>query len=113
MATSKAAAATKKAKAMSKNGLITAIAEAVGEDVTRKQVKAILESLVEVGHRELKKSKVFTVPGFAKFQVKETPAKKAGEYMNPFSKKMEMRPAKPKSKTVRARPIKAIKEAMV
>lgn len=109
MATSKAAPK----KTLTKNGLITAIAEQIGEEVTRKQVKAILESLVDVAHKELKKTKVFTLPGFAKFQVKEKPAQKAGEYWNAFRKQMEHRDAKPKSKTVRARPIKAIKDAMI
>ena len=45
MATKKAAGGNAK-KAMSKNGLITAITETVGDDVSRKQVKAVLESLI-------------------------------------------------------------------
>ena len=75
MATKKAANPGAK-KAMSKNGLITAISETIGDDVTRKQVKAVLESLIEVGHKELKKSKIFTLPGFAKFRVVAKPATK-------------------------------------
>ncbi len=111
MATKKAANPGAK-KAMSKNGLITAITESVGDDVTRKQVKAVLESLIEVGHKELKKSKVFTLPGFAKFRVVAKPATKARPGINPFTKQPITIPAKPASKSVRARPIKAIKEAM-
>ncbi|MFO0550034.1 MAG: HU family DNA-binding protein [Polyangiaceae bacterium] len=112
MATKKAAAGGGAKKAMSKNGLITAIAEAIGEEITRKQVKQILESLVDVGHKELKKSKVFTLPGFAKFRVVNKPATKARPGFNPKTKEPITIPAKPASKSVRARPIKAIKEAM-
>jgi DNA-binding protein HU-beta len=112
MATKKAGNAGGGKKALSKNGLITAITETVGEDVTRKQVKAVLESLIEVGHKELKKSSIFTLPGFAKFRVVKKPATKARQGVNPFTKQPMTIAAKPASKSVRARPIKAIKEAM-
>lgn len=112
MATKKASAASGGKKAMSKNGLITAISETVGEEVSRKQVKAVLESLIEVGHKELKKSKIFTLPGFAKFRVVVKPATKARQGINPFTKQPITIAAKGPSKSVRARPIKAIKEAM-
>ncbi len=49
-------------KTMSKSGLIQAISEAVGEELSRKQVKTVIESLINVGHRELKKAGVFTLP---------------------------------------------------
>jgi DNA-binding protein HU-beta len=76
----------------------------------RKQVKAVLEALVDVGHKELKKSGIFTVPGFAKFRVVKKPATKARQGVNPFTKAPMTFPAKPASKSVRARPIKAIKD---
>ena len=112
MATKKAAAAGGAKKSMSKSGLIQAIAETVGEELTRKQVRSVLESLINVGHRELKKSGVFTLPGFAKFRVVKKPATKARQGINPFTKQPQMFAAKPASKSVRARPIKAIKDAM-
>lgn len=112
MATKKAAGNAGAKKALSKNGLITAITDSVGDEVSRKQVKAVLESLIEVGHKELKKSKIFTLPGFAKFRVVNKPATKARQGVNPFTKQPMTIAAKPASKSVRARPIKAIKEAM-
>ena len=113
MAAKKAAAAgAKKSKALSKAGLITAITEAGGDELSRKQVKAVLESLMEVGHKELKKNGLFTLPGFAKFRVVKKPATKARQGINPFTKQPITIPAKPASKAVRARPIKAIKDAM-
>ena len=99
-------------KTMSKSGLIQAISEAVGEELSRKQVKTVIESLINVGHRELKKSGVFTLPGFAKFRVVKKPATKARQGINPFTKAPTTFAAKPASKSVRARPIKSIKDAV-
>ena len=106
------AAAGGSKKTMSKSGLIQAISEAVGEELTKKQVKTVVESLITVGHRELKKSGVFTLPGFAKFRVVKKPATKARQGTNPFTKQPMTFAAKPASKAVRARPIKAIKDAL-
>lgn len=111
MATKKAAAGGTK-KSMSKSGLVQAIQETVGDELSRKQVKTILESLITVGHRELKKNGIFTLPGFAKFRVVKKPATKARQGINPFTKQPMTFAAKPASKSVRARPIKAIKDAL-
>jgi len=112
MATKKAAAGGGSKKSMSKSGLITALLEAVGEDLSRKQVKAVIDALQAVGHKELKKQGLFTLPGFAKFRVVKKPATKARQGINPFTKEPMTFAAKPASKSVRARPIKAIKDAM-
>jgi nucleoid DNA-binding protein len=102
----------KKATALSKSALVNAVVDASGGEVTRKQVKAILESMADIGYRELKKNGIFTVPGFAKFRVVKKPATKAREGINPFTKQPMTFPAKPASKAVRARPLKAIKVAV-
>ena len=96
---------------MSKSALINAVVDSVGE-VSRKQVKAIMDALADVGYKELKKNRIFTMPGFAKFRVVDKPATKARQGINPFTKEPMMIAAKPKSRSVRARPIKAIKEAV-
>jgi nucleoid DNA-binding protein len=101
----------KKPGSISKSALINAVVEATG-DVTRKQVKTILDALSDVAYKELKKSGVFTLPGFAKFRVVKKPATKARQGINPFTKQPTTFAAKPASKSVRARPIKAIKDAM-
>ncbi len=103
---------TKKAASISKSALLNAVAEEVGGEVTRKQVKLVLDNLAQIAYRELKKAGVFTVPGFAKFRVVKKPATKAREGVNPFNKQPMTFPAKPASKSVRARPIKAVKDAM-
>jgi nucleoid DNA-binding protein len=103
-----------KAAAMSKSQLINAIVDAGADaELTRKQVKLVLETLVELGHKELKKTGLFTVPGFAKFRVVKKPATKARQGVNPFTKAPMTFPAKPASKSVRARPIKAAKDAVL
>ena len=114
MATKKAAPANGGGakKTMSKSGLIQALSEAIGEDVSKKQVKAVLDSLIDVAHKELKKTQVFTLPGFAKFRVVKKAATKARQGVNPFTKQPQTFAAKPASKSVRARPVKAIKDAM-
>ncbi|KYF72204.1 HU family DNA-binding protein [Sorangium cellulosum] len=113
MATTKKTAGGGPKKTLSKSGLIQAITEAAGDELSRKQVKNVLESLISIGHRELKKSGVFTLPGFAKFRVVKRPATKARQGINPFTKQPMTFAAKPASKSVRARPIKAIKDALL
>jgi nucleoid DNA-binding protein len=101
----------KKAGALSKSALINAVVEETG-DISRKQVKTVLEALADIAHKELKKSGIFTVPGFAKFRVVKKAATKARQGVNPFTKQPQTFAAKPASKSVRARPIKAIKDAL-
>ena len=105
-------ATTKKTKPLSKSEILNAIAEAIGEELSRKHVKAVVEHLVAVGHRELKKAGVFVLHGFAKFVVVKKPARPARKGINPFTKQEETFAAKPASKAVRARPVKAIKDAV-
>ncbi|EYF06545.1 HU family DNA-binding protein [Chondromyces apiculatus] len=102
----------KKVTALSKSALINAVVESTEGELSRKQVKAILESLTDIAYKELKKTGVFTMPGFAKFRVVKKPATKAREGVNPFTKQPMTFPAKPASKSVRARPIKAIKDSV-
>jgi len=107
-----AKASPAKKKPLSKSEILNAVAEAVGEEVSRKHVKQVVEELVTVGHKELKKNGVFVLPGFAKFVVVKKPARPAREGINPFTKEKQMFAAKPASKNVRARAVKAIKDAV-
>ncbi len=99
-----------KGKQMTKGQLIEAIT-ALHADFGKKSVKAVLETLVEVGHKELKKTGVFMIPGFAKMVVVKKPATKAHKGINPFTKLEQMFAAKPARKVVKARPVKALKDA--
>ena len=102
----------KKAKPLSKSDVLNAVADAVGDGVSKKQVKEVVEALTSVAHRELKKNGTFVLPGFAKFVVVKKPARPAREGINPFTGQKQMFAAKPASKAVRARPVKAIKDAV-
>jgi DNA-binding protein HU-beta len=95
---------------LSKSQLIERISTAT--ELPKRDVKNVMESLVDVGHKELKKSGVFLVPGFAKFVVIKKPATKARKGTNPFTGEEMMFKAKPARKIVRARPVKAAKDAV-
>ena len=99
-------------KLMSKSELILKIAMEHSENITRKDVKAVIESLAAIGYKELKKSGAFVVPGFAKFVVIKKPATKERAGINPFTKEPTVFKAKPARKIVRARPVKAAKDAV-
>ena len=95
---------------MTKSQLVDQIAKL--QELAKKDVKAMMEALAEVGYKELKKNGVFVVPGFAKFVVIKKAATKARKGINPFNGQEMMFKAKPARKIVRARPVKAAKMAV-
>lgn len=98
---------------MSKSELIQKIVAEHTKNMTRKDVKAVIEALAAIGYKELKKSGAFVVPGFAKFVVIKKPATKERSGINPFTKEPTIFKAKPARKIVRARPVKAAKDAVL
>ncbi len=100
-------------KVMSKSELIQKIAAEHSNNMTRKDVKAVIESLATIGYKELNKSGVFLVPGFAKFVVVKKPATKQRSGINPFTKEPMIFKAKPARKIIKARPVKAAKDAVL
>jgi len=104
---------SKNNKPLTKSSLLNAITDSVGEEVSKKHVKEIVETLVTIGHKELKKNGIFVLHGFAKFVVVKKPARPARKGINPFTKQEQTFAAKPASKAVRARPVKAIKDAVI
>ena len=95
---------------MTKSQIVEKIAKQ--QQLAKREVKAVLEALVSVGHKELKKVGVFLVPGFAKFVVVKKPATKERKGINPFNGQEMMFKAKPARRIVRARPVKAAKDAV-
>jgi DNA-binding protein HU-beta len=95
---------------MNKTQLIDAISES--SQVAKSDVKAVIEHLATVGYKELNDSGEFTVPGFAKLSVVKKPATEARKGINPFTKEPMDFPAKPASKTVKAKPLKVAKDAV-
>jgi len=95
---------------MSKSELIQKIADQT--ELAKKDVKAVMESLAAVGYRELKSSGNFVLPGFAKFVVVTKPATPERQGINPFTKEPTVFKAKPARKMLKARPVKAAKDAV-
>ena len=99
------------ARLMSKSELIQKMADQ-SNGLTRKDIKGVIDSLASVGYKELKKTGAFFVPGFAKFVVIKKPATKQRNGINPFTKEPTVFKAKPARKIIRARPVKAVKDAV-
>jgi nucleoid DNA-binding protein len=107
-----AKAAVKKAvKAATKTEILTSIAATT--DLPKKKVAEVLDALAE----EIKKSLgkrgpgVFTLPGLVKVEKKHVDARPAQKnWMNPFTKQLEDRPAKPASVKVKVRALRGLKD---
>ncbi|MBN2561947.1 MAG: HU family DNA-binding protein [Phycisphaerae bacterium] len=92
-----------KSKSMSKSALITHLAES--NDMTRKQVVAFMESLVETAYKQAKHG--FTIPGVGKLVLVK---RKARMGRNPATGEKIKIPAK---KVVKFRIAKAAKDAIL
>ena len=95
---------------MSKSELIQKIADDLS--LSKKDVKAVIELLANLGYKEMKKSGEFLLPGFAKFVVVKKPATKERTGINPFTKEPTVFKAKPARKVLKVRPVKAAKDAV-
>jgi DNA-binding protein HU-beta len=95
---------------MTKTQLIDAVAEA--SQLSKHDVKAVIEAMAVVGYKELNESGEFVIPGFAKMSVVNKPATEARSGINPFTKEPMEFAAKPASKTVKAAPLKVAKDAV-
>merc|ERR1719337_492354 len=99
---------------MKTSGVMTAaqaygsVAETTG--LKTKDVKAIIEGIVSVAAAELKKTGSFKLAGALNMKLKRKPAQPARKGINPFTKEPCVFKAKPASKTVRALPMKKLKE---
>merc|ERR1711972_1136297 len=109
----KAMKAMKAMKAAS-TGVMTAtqaygsVAETCG--LKTKDVKAVIEGIVTVAADQLKKSGSFKLAGALTLKLKKKPARPARKGVNPFTKEPCVFKAKPASKTVKAFPMKKLKE---
>lgn len=95
---------------MSKSEIVQKIAD--DTSLSKKDVKSVMESLAAVGYKELKKTGTFMLPGFCKFVVIKKPATKERTGINPFTKEPTVFKAKPARKVLKARPVKAAKDAV-
>jgi len=98
--------------AMTKSAMMGAISDDTG--LSKKQVIAVFDTLGTLINGHLKKggAGVCTIPGLMKIKTIHKPATKARKGTNPFTGEEMMFKAKPARKIVRARPVKAAKEAV-
>ncbi|HJX64576.1 MAG TPA: HU family DNA-binding protein [Polyangia bacterium] len=97
---------------LSKSALVQLLSDKSASELTRKDVKGILEALATIGHAELKKNGVFVVPGLVRMVVVKKPATKERKGINPFTGQEAVFKAKPARKVVKARAVKAAKDAV-
>jgi nucleoid DNA-binding protein len=95
------------ADARTKSQIFNTIAEAT--DMSRKEVTTILGALESMVVADLKKGTDVKFMGM-KMSVKKKPAKKARKGINPFTKEPMMFKAKPASKAVKVRALKALND---
>ena len=97
-------------KKLSKTELVEAVASKSG--LEKKQVNAVLDALSGVVYQELKSQNEVVVPGLLKISTVTKPATPEREGINPFTKEKTMFKAKPERKVIKARPVKALKDAV-
>ena len=101
-----------KGKPATKGEVFSHLAEKT--NLAKKDVAAVFAALEELVHKELKSKDggTFIVPGLLKLTVDTKPATKAKQGINPFTKEPMTIKAKPARKVVKARPLKALKDAV-
>merc|ERR1712070_148259 len=106
MKATKAMKASGASKAMTKGALVKAIA--TEHEMKTKDCSNILNSLVAVAAKEVKKNGIFTVPGLCRIKNRTKPATKAGVRMM-FGVETKVK-AKPAKTFVKAFPVAALKQ---
>jgi len=99
-----------KGAAMTATAAYGAVAETTG--LKRQDVKSAVEGIMGVAAEELKKNGSFKLAGMLNLKLRKKPATPARKGVNPFTKEPCVFKAKPASKTVKAFPMKKIKEAV-
>ncbi|MFN3168753.1 MAG: HU family DNA-binding protein [Phycisphaeraceae bacterium] len=99
------------AKPMTKSEVYRAVADATG--LTRKQVVEVLDATTDIMVKQVKKTGSFNFIGLMKMTLVKKPAVKGGKMVrNPFTGEMVKQKPKPASKTVKVRPMKALKDQL-
>merc|ERR1711900_150393 len=103
-------AAMKAGGVMTQTGVYQSVAETTG--LKTKDVKGIVDAMMNVAAEQVKKSGSFKLAGMLNMKLKNKPATKARKGINPFTKEPCVSKAKPASKTVRVLPMKKLKEML-
>jgi DNA-binding protein HU-beta len=97
---------------MSKSQFVESLAEKSG--LTKKQAASALDTINVIITQQLGKGGPgeVLIPGLLRLSVVEKPATPKHEGINPFTKEPMTYQAKPARKVIRARPLKALKDAV-
>lgn len=110
-ATRKPAAKTGEAKPLTRNEVYRAVAEKTG--MARKDVVHVCDALADVMVKGVKKHGQFNFLGLMKLTLVKKPAIAGGKLVrNPFTGEMVKQKPRPASRSVRVRPMKAMKDML-
>ena len=98
------------AKGMTKTEFIGAVADKSG--LSKKDVNAVLDAVLNVAVSELKKGGEVTLPNIAKVRAVHKAATPERQGIDPFTKQPKVFKAKPASTKVKLRAVKAINDAV-
>jgi nucleoid DNA-binding protein len=98
------------ANRMSKSEFLSALAEKTG--LNKKQATAAMEAVNNIVAEQLNSTGEVTIPGLIKLNVSKKAATPEHPGINPFTKEPTIIKAKPERKVVKARPVKALKDAV-
>merc|ERR1712224_325495 len=101
-------AAMKAGNGLTVAGVYSAVAESTG--LKSNEVKGVLDGIVSLAAQQLKKNGTFKIGNVINLKLKNKPATPARKGVNPFTKEPCVFKAKPASKTVKALPMKKLKE---
>merc|ERR1719510_750463 len=93
-------------KLLSKGGLAQALSDST--EIKKKECMNVLDSLAEIGTKEVKSAGKFTVPGLCMIKTRHKPATKAGK--REIFGKMQIVKAKPARTVVKAFPVSVLKK---
>merc|ERR1711990_1035573 len=108
MVAMKAMKAGKKTPAMTATAAYKSMGESTG--LKTSAVKGAVEAMLGVAADQMKKTGSFKIAGMLNLKLKSKPATPARKGVNPFTKEPRVFKAKPASKTVKALPMKKLKE---
>ena len=98
----------KKNAAPTKSEILATISKET--ELSKKQVGAVFDSLSGSIKKSLRANGLFTLPGLLKMRVVKKPATKARMGIDPFTKTEKMFKAKPASRKIKVRALKALKD---
>ena len=96
------------AKVMTKGGLTGELANST--ELKKADISTILNTLAEIGTKEVKKSGKFVLPGLVMIKTRNKPAKKAGKKVM-FGKEVMVK-AQPAKTVVKVFPVSSLKKAI-